>query len=159
MAQDPHPKTEVKHKWIFETTTWLPESSGRLLKFEPQETTKNRPFGAEIWHPWRVLGNSNYIPGGFFSCLKFLCFEHHFFVVAQWSFNEKKSVEFWDEKPDKLITSNLPNFEGHKRLVSFGGDSHFKWATARKPVIDIPWNPGWLIGILILAYENPYITG
>ena len=25
--------------------------------------------------------------------------------------------------------------------------------------VDIPWNPGWLIGILILAYYNPYITG
>ena len=24
---------------------------------------------------------------------------------------------------------------------------------------DIPWNPGWLIGILIMAYYNPYITG
>ncbi len=25
--------------------------------------------------------------------------------------------------------------------------------------IDIPLNPGWLIGILIVAYYNPYITG
>ena len=22
-----------------------------------------------------------------------------------------------------------------------------------------PWNPGWLIGILIMDYYNPYITG
>ena len=25
--------------------------------------------------------------------------------------------------------------------------------------VDIPLNPDWLIGILIMAYYNPYITG
>ena len=25
--------------------------------------------------------------------------------------------------------------------------------------VDIPWNPGWLRGILIMAYYNPHITG
>ncbi len=25
--------------------------------------------------------------------------------------------------------------------------------------VDIPLNPGWLIGILVMAYYNPYITG
>ena len=28
-----------------------------------------------------------------------------------------------------------------------------------KPTHDIPLNPGWLMGILILVYYNPYITG
>ena len=28
-----------------------------------------------------------------------------------------------------------------------------------KPLADIPWNPGWWIRILILVYNNSYITG
>ena len=28
-----------------------------------------------------------------------------------------------------------------------------------KPVRDIPLNPGWLMGILVMAYYNPYTTG
>ena len=33
-----------------------------------------------------------------------------------------------------------------------------KWATKKKNSY-FPWNPGWLIGILTLAYYNPYMTG
>ncbi len=29
----------------------------------------------------------------------------------------------------------------------------------KQPYGDIPWNAGWFIGILILAYYNPYIPG
>ena len=34
------------------------------------------------------------------------------------------------------------------------GKNQPKWATATKPWNDIPLNPDWLIGILIMAYET-----
>ncbi len=32
-------------------------------------------------------------------------------------------------------------------------------SNVENPVVDIPLNPGWLIGILIMAYYNPHIVG
>ena len=43
----------------------------------------------------------------------------------------------------------------HKMKVNPIG--FYRWATKKKPY-DISLHPDWFIGILILAYYNPYIT-
>ena len=43
------------------------------------------------------------------------------------------------------------------QLCPFG--YKFTWTTILKGPSHFPWNTGWLIGILTMAYYNPHITG
>ncbi len=38
------------------------------------------------------------------------------------------------------------------------GNTHIQLSSVQNPY-DIPWYPDWFLGILTMAYYNPYITG
>ncbi len=59
--------------------------------------------------------------------------------------------------PKETITFKMVvDFKG--KLKDYQTDPHLNCAT-KKNLRFFPLNPGWIIGILKVAYYNPYITG
>ena len=75
-------------------------------------------------------------------------------------FDPQVSKTFWPARQMSLTTASEGWRSDDEALKPEKIPWVITWGTfnLQNPV-DIPWNPGWLIRILIMAYCNPYTTG